>query len=49
MWLLNFLFKNEYRILKSAEITTRKGLSTKEKNRGNEPIWDKMHIYMEMS
>jgi hypothetical protein len=33
---------------KPVEITTRRGLR-KEKNRGDEPIWVIIHIYMEMS
>jgi hypothetical protein len=39
-----FLYKNEYRILKPVEITTRK-----EKNKRDEPIQVTIHIYMEMS
>jgi hypothetical protein len=34
---MHFLYKNEYRIFKTAEITIRRGLR-KEKNRGHEPV-----------
>jgi hypothetical protein len=44
-----FLYKNEYRIPKPIEITIRWGLWSKEKNRGDEPIQDIIHIYMEIS
>jgi hypothetical protein len=40
---------NEYRIFKPVEITIRRGLRYKEKNRGDEPIRIIIHIYMEMS
>jgi hypothetical protein len=33
-----FLYKNKYRIFKPIEITVRRGLRQKEKNRGDEPI-----------
>jgi hypothetical protein len=41
------LYKNEYRIFKPVETTIKKG--RKKKNRGDEPIWVIIHIYMEMS
>jgi hypothetical protein len=44
-----FLYKDEYRIFKPFEITIRSGLRWKGKNGGDEPIWDTIHIYMEMS
>jgi hypothetical protein len=44
-----FLYKNEYRIFKPVEITIRRGLGRKEKNREDEPIQAIIHIYMEMS
>jgi hypothetical protein len=44
-----FLYKNEYRIFKPFEITIRKGLRLKEKNRGHEPIQVIIHIYTEVS
>jgi hypothetical protein len=43
-----FLYKNEYRIFKTVEITIIRELR-KEKNRGNEPIWVIKHAYMEVS
>jgi hypothetical protein len=43
------LYKNEYRIFKPVEITMRRGLRRKEKNRGDEPMWVIIHIYMEVS
>jgi hypothetical protein len=49
IWLMYFLYKNEYTIFKPVEITTRRGLSREEKNRGDEPIWVIIHIYMELS
>jgi hypothetical protein len=42
-----FLYKNEHRIFKPVEITLRKGLRRK-KNRGDEPIWVIILIYMEI-
>jgi hypothetical protein len=42
-----FPYKNEYRILKCVEITIRRGLSRKEKSRGNELIWVIIHTYKE--
>jgi hypothetical protein len=42
-----FLYKNEYRIFKPVETTIRRGLRQK-KNRGDEPIWARIHIYIEM-
>jgi hypothetical protein len=48
MWLTYSLSKNEHRILKLIEITIRSGIR-KEKNRGDEPFWVILHIYMEMS
>jgi hypothetical protein len=38
-----FLYKNEYRIFKPVEITIRRRLREKEKNRGDEPIWVIIH------
>jgi hypothetical protein len=43
-----FLYNNEYRTFKPVELTVRKELSRKEKNGGNEPIWDTIHIHMEI-
>jgi hypothetical protein len=40
-----FLYKNEYRIFKPVVITIR-GLSRKEKSKGEEPIWVIIHIYI---
>jgi hypothetical protein len=47
--LIYSLDKNEYRIFKPVEITIRWGISKKEKNRGDKPIWVIIHIHMEMS
>jgi hypothetical protein len=44
-----FLNKNEYRIFKPVEIMYERNYRRKEKNRGIEPIWVIIHIYMEMS
>jgi hypothetical protein len=44
-----FLYKNEYRLFKTVEITVSRGLSRKEKKRGDEAILDIIHIEMEMS
>jgi hypothetical protein len=45
-----FLYKNECKISKHAEITIKRRLRfRKEKNRGDEPIWVIIHIYVEMS
>jgi hypothetical protein len=44
-----FLYKNEYRIFKPVEITRRRGIGIKEKNRGDEPLRVIIHKYMEMS
>jgi hypothetical protein len=41
--------KNEYVIFKPTDITRRRGLSRKDKNRVDELIQDIMHIYMQMS
>jgi hypothetical protein len=46
---VNFLYKNEYRIFKTVEITIRRGLSRKKKNRRDKSIQVIMHTYMEMS
>jgi hypothetical protein len=43
-----FPYKNEYRILKCVEITIRRGLSRKEKDKGDEPTQVIIHIYMEI-
>jgi hypothetical protein len=42
-----FPYKNEYRIFKRVEISIRRQLGRKKKNRGDEPIQDIIHIYME--
>jgi hypothetical protein len=43
-----FLYKNEYRI-KPVEFTITRRLRWKgEKNGGDEPVQDKIHIYMEL-
>jgi hypothetical protein len=44
-----FLYKNEHRIFKSAEITIRRELSRKEKYRGFESIPVRIHVCMELS
>jgi hypothetical protein len=38
-----FLYKNEYRIFRPVEITIRRRLRWKEKNRGDEPIQVLIH------
>jgi hypothetical protein len=43
------LYEYEYRIFKPVEITIRRGLYRKEKNRGDEPIQVVILAYMEMS
>jgi hypothetical protein len=44
-----FLYKNEYRIFKPVQITRRRRLREKEKNRGDEPMQVIIHIYMEIT
>jgi hypothetical protein len=44
IWLIYFLYKNEYRIFKPVKITMRKRLMWK-----GDPVQGIMHIYMEMS
>jgi hypothetical protein len=46
---MHSVYKNEHRIFKSIEITIRKGLIRKKKNRGGELIPVTVDIYMEMS
>jgi hypothetical protein len=43
-----FLYKNEYRIFKPVEITIRRGPRRKEKNGGDDPFQNTIHIYMEI-
>jgi hypothetical protein len=44
-----FLYKHVYRTFKPFETTIERELRYKEKNRGDEPIWILIHIYIEMS
>jgi hypothetical protein len=44
-----YLYKNEYKIFNPVEITLRRGLGRKKKNRGNEPLQVIIHTYIEMS
>jgi hypothetical protein len=46
--MMHFLYKNEYRIVKPIEITTRRCLRDKGENGGDEPILDIIHIYKEI-
>jgi hypothetical protein len=43
------LYKNEYRIFKPIETTIRRRLNSEKRNKGDEPIWVLIQIYMEMS
>jgi hypothetical protein len=49
IWLMYYLYKNEYRIFKPIEITTQRGLRYKGENEENEPIPVMIHIFMDMS
>jgi hypothetical protein len=47
--MMHRLFKNGFRIFKLCEITIRRGLSRKKKNKEKKRIRAIIHIYMEMS
>jgi hypothetical protein len=49
IWLIYFLYKNEYRTFKPVEITIRNELRRKVENRGEELIQVIIYTYIEMS
>jgi hypothetical protein len=44
-----FLYTYEYEAMKPVEVILRKEEGKKENNGGNEPTWDTLYAYTEMS